>query len=91
MCRFACAGLSLHVYHGRGKSGSAAELACYGVVLTTYTTMALEAPSRKLHGSRGKARTPIDLCESSTDDDVPEEEGEPPLGPGDPPCQHSVS
>ena len=75
VCCSACAGLCVHVYHGRGKAGSAEELACYGVVLTTYTTMALEAPSRQLHGSRGKARAPIDLCETSTDDEQPAHAG----------------
>ena len=59
----------MHVYHGKGRAGSAEELASFGVVLTTYATMALEAPARALHGQRGKAAQPIDLCESSEEDE----------------------
>lgn len=36
----------MHIYHGKGKLSLAASLARYGVVLTTFNTMALEAPPR---------------------------------------------
>ena len=60
----------MHVYHGKARAESAADLARYGVVLTTYTTMALEAPSRPDAKSGTSAATPIDLCESSSDSDT---------------------
>ncbi|PSC70181.1 SNF2 family DNA-dependent ATPase [Micractinium conductrix] len=40
------AGISVHVYHGKGKAVSSQTLSQYAVVLTTYQTMALEAPKR---------------------------------------------
>ncbi|KAK9831907.1 hypothetical protein WJX81_008001 [Elliptochloris bilobata] len=61
------AGLTVHVYHGKARAETAADLARYGVVLTTYATMALEAPSRPDAKSGTSAATPIDLCESSSD------------------------
>lgn len=39
-------GLRTHVYHGRSRAWTGQELAKYSVVLTTYATMALEAPAR---------------------------------------------
>ena len=40
------AGLVVHVYHGKERAGSARALAGMGVVLTTYGTLAQEAPAR---------------------------------------------
>ncbi|KAK9816469.1 hypothetical protein WJX72_000674 [[Myrmecia] bisecta] len=41
------AGVSVHVYHGKAREGVTAQhLARYSVVLTTYTTMALQSPHR---------------------------------------------
>jgi len=60
----------VHVYHGKARAESAGDLARYGVVLTTYTTMALEAPSRPDAKSGASAATPIDLCDSSSDSDA---------------------
>lgn len=40
------AGVQVHVYYGRNRAWTAQEMARYGVVLTTYATMALEAPKR---------------------------------------------
>ena len=37
---------AVHIYHGKGKLSLPASLARYGVVLTTFNTMALEAPPR---------------------------------------------
>ncbi|KAK9916313.1 hypothetical protein WJX75_001149 [Coccomyxa subellipsoidea] len=55
------AGLRTHVYHGKSKAWTGQELAKFGVVLTTYATMGLEAPPR-LHAKKGgtdnKSRTP---------------------------------
>lgn len=60
----------MHVYHGKARAETAADLARYGVVLTTYTTMALEAPSSPDAKSGTSAATPIDLCDSSSDSDA---------------------
>ena len=65
----------MHVYHGKARAESAPDLARFGVVLTTYTTMALEAPSRPDAKSGASAATPIDLCDSSSDSDA---DGAPP-------------
>ena len=48
----ASAGLRTHVYHGKSKAWTGQELARYGVVLTTYAIMGLEAPP-PLHGKKG--------------------------------------
>ncbi|BDA41061.1 Helicase-like transcription factor CHR28 [Coccomyxa sp. Obi] len=49
-------GLRTHVYHGRSKAWTGQELAKYSVVLTTYATMALEAPARASIKKGDKAR-----------------------------------
>ncbi|KAK9822145.1 hypothetical protein WJX74_010771 [Apatococcus lobatus] len=61
------AGIVTHVYHGKGRGLAAAALARFGCVVTTYTTLAMEAPDRPQHGSG-----PLDYCSSSSneDDDV---------------------
>lgn len=46
------AGLRTHVYHGKSKAWTGQELAKFGVVLTTYATMGLEATPR-LHAKKG--------------------------------------
>ncbi|CAL8466655.1 g6191 [Coccomyxa elongata] len=49
-------GLRTHVYHGRSKAWTGQELAKYSVVLTTYTTMALEGPARASMKKGGNTR-----------------------------------
>lgn len=64
------AGLTVHVYHGKGKEVSAAHLARFGLVVTTYTTLSLQAPSRPPELSKNAGiDTPIDLCTDDSDDD----------------------
>ena len=48
----------MHIYHGKGKLSLAASLARYGVVLTTFNTMALESPPRPEDALR---RPPVSL------------------------------
>ena len=42
----AVAGLTVHMYHGKQRLTQPEQLARYGVVLTTFTTMSMEAPPR---------------------------------------------
>jgi hypothetical protein len=64
--RRGAAGLRVHVHHGKGKLAHAASLACFDVVLTTYTTMAHESPPRPedLRRRGDGAAALIDLCDS---------------------------
>ncbi|GIM06399.1 hypothetical protein Vretimale_10704 [Volvox reticuliferus] len=70
------AGLVVHVYHGKDRASSARQLAAMGVVLTTYGTLAQEAPSRDKQavrlGRQGTSNTPINLA---ADDSGGEESG----------------
>ncbi|GLI60468.1 hypothetical protein VaNZ11_002626 [Volvox africanus] len=76
------AGLVVHVYHGKDRVSSARQLAAMSVVLTTYGTLAQEAPSRDKQavrfGRQGTSSAPINLA---ADDSGGEESG-PPAGRG---------
>jgi hypothetical protein len=73
------AGLKVHVYHGKGRSVSLRSLKRYDVVVTTYTTMALEAPLHVGPRKGVSALKPIDLCDDTSDDDDSSNDGDPNL------------
>ncbi len=56
------------MYHGLGRDKTARALKRYNVVLTTYATMAREAPVQPIKAG-GTTKKPIDLCEDSSSDD----------------------
>ncbi|GFR48225.1 hypothetical protein Agub_g10086, partial [Astrephomene gubernaculifera] len=76
-------GLVVHVYHGKDRVSTARQLAEMGVVLTTYGTLAQEAPSAEKQAVRlsrqGTSNAPINLA---ADDDSGGEEGQVPYGGG---------
>ncbi|MEW5302745.1 MAG: hypothetical protein WDW36_005495 [Sanguina aurantia] len=61
---------TVHTYHGKDKVTRVSELAAFSVVLTTYGTLACEAPSKEKAAVRqkkqGSSATPINLVD---DDD----------------------
>lgn len=61
--------MTVYVYHGKGRGVKAQQLARYSCVLTTYTSMGMEAAPRgdAKHGTN--AGQPIELEDSGNDDD----------------------
>ena len=46
MLRHACAGMTIYMYHGKQRGVDPKQLSRYACVLTTYTTMGMEAASK---------------------------------------------
>lgn len=55
------AGMTVYVYHGKGRGVKAQQLARYSCVLTTYTSMGMEAPSRAHPKQGAHSDLPIPL------------------------------
>ncbi|GLC43495.1 hypothetical protein PLESTM_001479400 [Pleodorina starrii] len=68
-------GLVVHVYHGKDRTSSVRQLAAMSVVLTTYGTLAQEAPSRDKQavrlGRQGTSNTPINLAADDSGGEEP--------------------
>ncbi|KAA6420225.1 MAG: hypothetical protein FRX49_09888 [Trebouxia sp. A1-2] len=64
------AGMTVYVYHGKGRGVKPQQLARYTCVLTTYTSMGMEAGPRSdaKHGTN--PGQPIELEDSGNDDDA---------------------
>lgn len=64
------AGMTVYMYHGKGRGVKPQQLARYSCVLTTYTSMGMEAGPRNdaKHGTN--PGQPIELEDSGNDDDA---------------------
>ncbi len=63
------AGMTVYLYHGKGRGVKPQQLARYSCVLTTYTSMGMEAAPRgdAKHGTN--AGQPIELQDSENEED----------------------
>ena len=67
-CAAVSAGMTVYVYHGKARGVKAQQLARYSCVLTTYTSMGMEAPSRANAKQGTSLNQPIHLHDESDDD-----------------------
>lgn len=73
-----CAGMTIYMYHGKQRGVDPKQLSRYACVLTTYTTMGMEAASKEDLKHSNSISQPVDSDEDST----PGFSGDRPSSPG---------